>query len=308
MRVWTHLLIAAGLLCAGSLGARAWGCHVEGETCRLDQPGQPWVAMTPSGEYSTCDECNAAIQEAYDKYPRYYRDLHCVGCDCDQNDNNGGSNAGPSNNPPVQGPGDENGNRANLAKQQKFNEDKQDALSQLKGVSGDSEDATDENGGGPVSQKTQGRREKARHHAGGGFDQAPGMAPPAAVNIPPAPSPVPDTTLQGLKKEVKRYKAELEKKKKKIQELNVKITQLAVHQSDTAPTEPVNDQPTPAPGAPKPEPAPARPTPTASKAATSLDELNDLRQKELADESDLENKISDSEKKIDEMSKPTPAP
>lgn len=81
---------------------------------------------------------------------------------------------------------------------------------------------------------------------------------------------------------------------------------MAVHQNDSAPPEPVNDQPTPAPGAPKSEPV--RPTPTASKAAQSLDDLNALRQKAMADEADLEKKISDSEKKIDEMSKPTPAP
>lgn len=306
MRVWTSVLITAGLICAGSLGARVWGCHVEGEVCRWDQPGHPWETMTPSGEYSNCDECNEAIKEAYEKYPRYYQNLHCVNCDCNQNDENASPPADSSNNPAPQNQADENENRANVAKQQKFNEDKQDALNKLKGIAGDNEEGAGEAGDEPVSKEPRGRQEKAKHHTSGGWDHPSNGSQPNAVGIPPVPSPVPETTLQGLKKEVKRYKTELEKKKKKIQELNVKITQMAVHQNDSAPPEPVNDQPTPAPGAPKSEPV--RPTPTASKAAQSLDDLNALRQKAMADEADLEKKISDSEKKIDEMSKPTPAP
>jgi len=47
---------------------------------------------------------------------------------------------------------------------------------------------------------------------------------------------------------------------------------------------------------------------TDDSVAKNLDELNALRQAALDEQTDLEKKISDSEKQYDELKKPTPIP
>ncbi len=312
MGVGIKALMAAGLIFGGSLGAGALGCEVAGEAWRPDKPGKPYEALTSTQYYSNCAECQAAIEDTYAKYPGYYRNLQCVNCDCGQsegNDNATTSQSSPdpsANDQAAQQAADEKEREANLAKEQKFKEDKQDALSQLKGVSGDSDEAADEKGVEPVSKQLNGPRERAVSISGGGFDRASGRAKPKELNIPPASPPVREEPLVTLEKQIKQYQTDLEKKKKKIQELNRKITQLAVKLNETSAPEVESAPATPPPGAPEAKPTPA---PKADdSAAKKLAELNALRQAAMADQADLEKKISDSEKQADEMSKPTPIP
>lgn len=321
MKAWAKVLIAACLVPGGALGTGALGCEVVGETCRFDQPGSPWVSIPPA-EYSNCEECKAAIEDAYAKYPRYYRNLRCQDCDCGQNGSRDNSSAGPSNNQSSQEESefdkerksgeedqqaaDENEHQANIAKDQKFKDDKQDALSQLKGVAGDSEESANETGNEPISKKLKGPRERARNGSGGGLDRPADGAKPRGVIIPPASPPMREEPLVTLKRQVKQYKRDLEEMKKKIQRLNTQITRLAVKINETAAPEAEPEEVTPQPGAP--EAKPARAPNTDDSAAKKLAELNALRQAAMADQTDLEKKISDSEKQVDEMSKPTPAP
>jgi DNA repair exonuclease SbcCD ATPase subunit len=308
MRVWLKLGLVTVCLGVGSGGEKAVSCELTGEFYQLGMQNT-WVPW--SKEFSTTEECQAAIGEA-DQH--YYRNLHCEGCESanmgNENTQAGASNAEPAQEPSAneqaQQAAAEKERQANLAKEQKFKEDKQDALSQLKGVAGDSEESAEEKGNEPVSKELKVPRERSRSGSGGGWDRSAGGAKPKDVNIPPASAPVPDTSLTTLKKEVKKYKTELEKNKKKIQELNTQITQVAVQQNEAAAREAESAPATPPPGEPETKPTPA---PKADdSAAKKLAELNALRQAALADQADLEKKISESEKQVDELTKPTPVP
>lgn len=299
MRVWIKFGLVVIYLCAGSWGAGAAACELTGEFYQLGMQNT-WVPW--SKEFSTAEECQAAIGEA-DRH--YYRNLHCEGCESANSQtrtSNTEPSQEPSSNEQAQQAAAEKERQFNLAKEQKFNDDKQDALSQLKGVAGDSEESANEKGDEPVSRKLEGPRESSRKNSGGGLDRASGRNKPKEVRIPPASDP----KLEILKKQIKQYKTDLEKKKKKIQELNTKITLVAVQQNEAADREAESAPATYSPGAPEAKPTQA--PKTDDSAAKKLAELNALRQAAMADQADLEKKISVSEKQVDKMSKPTPIP
>jgi|GEM_PF-4575361 len=235
MKWWMKAALITAFICACLTWLRVQACEVMGETCRFDKPGSPWETMTPA-EYSNCEECKAAIEDTMAKFPRYYRNLRCENCDCDQNQGNDNSQEGTSNGEPsrdssiseqaVQQAADEKERQANLAKEQKFKENKQDALNQLKGVAGDSEESAKIKGSESVDRDPNGPAENAKSRGRGGFDEASTGAKPKTLKAPPASDPV-EEKLKTLKIEIKRYKTDLVKKKKKIQDLNTQITQLA---------------------------------------------------------------------------------
>src|ERR1035438_3851801 len=130
MRFWIKFGLVAIYLCGGTWGPGAVACELTGEFYQLGMQNT-WVPWTM--KFSTAEECQAAIGEA-DQH--YYRNLRCEGCESansgNDNPQEGTSSAEPSQDPTsneqAQQGDEEKKRQENLAKEQKFNEDKQDAL------------------------------------------------------------------------------------------------------------------------------------------------------------------------------------